>query len=62
MKDFPKDKEKIMTRIVPSKCKCAVCGAKSRYNVIASTNTFGGGPDLDLRPPEMERSTMPYLP
>lgn len=37
--------------------KCAVCGSKHEYTVIASTNSFGA-PDLDLRPPEMERSTM----
>ena len=49
-----------MTKIVRSRCECAVCGAKNRYSVLASTNTFGGGPDLDLRPPEMRRSTMPY--
>ena len=39
--------------------KCAVCGSKHEYTVIASTNSFGT-PDLDLRPPQMERSTM-YL-
>ncbi len=37
---------------------CAVCGATSMQNVIGSTNTLGGGPDLDLRPAEMERSTL----
>ncbi len=36
---------------------CAMCGAKSTHRGIMSTNAFGS-PDLDLRPPEMERSTM----
>lgn len=48
-----------MSRIVPIECKCAVCGATNEYRGLASTNTFGGGPDLDLRPAEMQRSTMP---
>ena len=38
--------------------KCAVCGETHAFTVIGSTNTFGGAPDLDLRPPEMQRSTM----
>lgn len=46
-----------MSRIVPMECKCAICGATNKYRVLASTNTFGG-PDLDLRPAEMKRSTM----
>ena len=46
-----------MSRIVPMECKCAICGATNKYRVLASTNTFGG-PDLDLRPSEMKRSTM----
>ena len=48
-----------MTRIFQKVKKCAVCGSKHEYSVIASTNSFGS-PDLDLRPPEMQRSTM-YL-
>ena len=48
-----------MSRIVLDECKCAVCGATNEYRVLASTNTFGGGPDLDTRPAEMHRSTMP---
>lgn len=39
--------------------RCAVCKAKSEQTLIGSTNTFGS-PDLDLRPPEMQRSTMMY--
>lgn len=37
---------------------CAVCGLTHEYNVLMSTNTFGGTMDLDTRPPEMQRSTM----
>lgn len=37
---------------------CSVCGEESTQTVIMSTNTLGGSPDLDLRPPEMMRSTM----
>lgn len=40
--------------------KCAVCGAESRQRVLASSNTLGGTPDLDLRPAEMMRSTMAW--
>lgn len=39
--------------------RCSVCGKEYRFPVLTSTNTFGGSPDLDLRPPEMKRSTMP---
>lgn len=42
----------------PVKVRCAVCGIETEYLDIASTNTFGGSPDLDTRPPEMARSTM----
>ena len=38
---------------------CAICGKMSEQMVLASTNRFGP-PDLDLRPPEMERSTMEW--
>lgn len=37
--------------------KCTICGAESKHNILMSTNSFGS-PDLDLRPPEMRRSTM----
>ena len=46
-----------MTTIVPKTVTCAVCGRKSEVSIICSTNAFGS-PDLDLRPPEMQRSTM----
>lgn len=38
---------------------CAHCGAVSNQQILTSTNTFGS-PDLDLRPPEMQRSTMDF--
>ena len=38
---------------------CALCGHESTFAVLGSTNAFGS-PDLDLRPPEMQRSTMEY--
>ena len=47
-----------MSRIVNVMRKCSVCGTVSEYMALASTNNFGGGPDLDLRPAEMMRSTM----
>ena len=47
-----------MTTFMQEKVTCAICHAVNEYNVLASTNTFGGGPDLDLRPAEMQRSTM----
>ena len=37
--------------------KCSVCAKSSPQPVLTSTNSFGY-PDLDLRPPEMQRSTM----
>lgn len=36
---------------------CFFCGNKSEQNILWSTNSCGS-PDLDTRPPEMERSTM----
>lgn len=38
---------------------CAICGKEVKCLVINSTNAFGS-PDLDLRPPPMQRSTMPF--
>ena len=35
-----------------------MCGRPSTEMLLGSTNTFGGAPDLDTRPPEMERSTL----
>ena len=36
---------------------CFVCGQTHEYTVLGSTNEFGP-PDLDMRPPEMARSTI----
>jgi len=36
---------------------CAVCGTTSVHPILMSTNSFGS-PDLDLRPAEMQRSTV----
>lgn len=46
-----------MTTEYPEQVKCSVCGAKSIFSILESTNTFGL-PDLDTRPAEMQRSTM----
>ena len=46
-----------MTTIMPIKKECPVCGKEITLNLIGSTNAFGYS-DLDLRPPEMQRSTM----
>ncbi len=48
-----------MTTIFPVEKQCAHCGRHSEHVVIGSTNTFGS-PDLDTRPPEMMRSTIPH--
>ena len=47
-----------MSRMCNVMRKCSVCGTVSEYMALASTNNLGGGPDLDLRPAEMMRSTM----
>ena len=46
-----------MTIIRSYEKKCSVCGRTSLQPVLSSTNTWGY-PDIDLRPPEMQRSTM----
>ena len=48
-----------MTTLLHESIKCSVCKQKSDQRVIGSTNTFGSM-DTDTRPPEMERSTMPF--
>lgn len=48
-----------MSTFMEATQKCRVCGKKSTQRVISSTNSFGS-PDLDLRPPEMKRGTMPF--
>lgn len=47
-----------MTQIGDMDIKCSICGETSNQMVIMSTNS-SGAPDLDLRPSEMQRSTMP---
>ncbi len=37
--------------------KCAICGTENYYSEILSTSAFGS-PDLDTRPPELERYTI----
>ncbi len=49
-----------MTSLYDEDVVCGVCGESSKQKVIGSTNTFGGSPDLDTRPPEMARSTIYY--
>ena len=46
-----------MTTIVHREARCGLCATQSEFLVLASTNRMGS-PDLDTRPPEMERSTM----
>lgn len=46
-----------MTQIFPTKITCPICEKDFEIYFLASTNRMGS-PDLDLRPPEMERSTM----
>jgi hypothetical protein len=46
-----------MTTYATATKKCAHCGAETACDVLNSTNQFGSA-DLDLRPPEMARSTM----
>lgn len=46
-----------MTTMFEREIECSQCGVKSRQTFLGSTNTMGA-PDLDLRPAEMQRSTM----
>jgi hypothetical protein len=46
-----------MTLGFPEEVECALCGMTNTHDILVSTNTFGF-PDLDTRPPEMERSTI----
>ena len=48
-----------MTTIVPIEQSCAVCGGSSEHYALGSTSTFGA-PDLDLRPPPLERDTLQH--
>ena len=46
-----------MTSFMREPRRCFVCKTTCDYQILTSTNAFGS-PDLDLRPPEMKRSTM----
>lgn len=46
-----------MTMIKPIEVKCPICNTCFEIYILMSTNSMGS-PDLDLRPPEMQRSTM----
>jgi len=48
-----------MTLPYESEDTCAVCGVVSEHTHLLSTNSYGA-PDLDGRPPEMERSTIEW--
>ena len=48
-----------MTTVHRVEVKCGNCGHASEQIVVMSTNAFGA-PDLDTRPPEMARSTLPF--
>lgn len=51
--------ENTMTTLASTSKKCLVCGTVSQFSALQSTNSFGYS-DLDFRPAEMKRSTMPY--
>lgn len=46
-----------MTTLFEEEAQCSVCGTRSDFTAIGSSNRFGS-PDLDTRPPEMIRSTI----
>lgn len=46
-----------MTLIDVAVASCPVCGTLNEFGALASTSSFGS-PDLDLRPPELSRSSM----
>jgi len=46
-----------MTTFVEEIATCTVCGERAQVTIMSSSNRFGY-PDLDLRPPEMMRSTI----
>ena len=48
-----------MTTMQEIEVECCICRKTSTHMGIASTNSFGS-PDLDTRPPEMQRSTIYY--
>jgi len=48
-----------MTTLTPDAMRCALCGELSEHLVVGSSSSFGP-PDLDTRPAELVRSTLPY--
>ena len=48
-----------MSTLYDRPVRCAICGRETDCTEIGTTNAFGS-PDLDLRPPEMQRSTLPF--
>lgn len=48
-----------MTTVRTQQVTCALCSTVSKHEVLMSTNAFGS-PDLDLRPPSMERYTLSH--
>jgi hypothetical protein len=46
-----------MTTMFEEEVECCICGEKSHHIDIGSSSSFGS-PDLDTRPPEMQRSTI----
>lgn len=47
-----------MTTLYEELDECANCGSTHSFTAVGSTNAFGS-PDLDLRPPPMERDILP---
>ena len=54
-----KEAKKKLTTIFENKVMCCVCGEKSYQTDIGSSYS-SGSPDIDTRPPEMERSSIEY--
>ena len=48
-----------MTTLFTEKIICSICNQNNDQDVIGSSSSFGSM-DTDTRPPEMERSTMPF--
>ncbi len=46
-----------MTTVYKYEVQCSLCGAASHHSGLTSSSAFGS-PDLDTRPPPMQRSTM----
>ena len=46
-----------MTTVTEEKVRCWLCESENQFTVVGSTNAIGSS-DLDVRPPEMKRSTI----